>query len=179
MQRLLLSLLVFVWATAGAQVYKRVGPDGKVYFSDQPGPGAEQIDVAPPQTISLPPVPEKTDTAEQSGDTASEQQDDVKTLYTEFSIVSPSSGQGVRANDGNVLIRLSLQPELRRGHSIMLNVDGQDGEDVKTGGGMVIPLSNLSRGRHTVEATVVDHTGNVLIRTEPVSFNVLRVAAGG
>ena len=39
--------LVFVCATASAQVFKRVGPDGKVYFSDQPGPDARQIEVAP------------------------------------------------------------------------------------------------------------------------------------
>jgi hypothetical protein len=56
MQRLLLLLLVFICATANSQVFRRIGPDGQVYFSDQPGPGAEKIEVSPVQTIRLPPV---------------------------------------------------------------------------------------------------------------------------
>jgi len=170
MQQSLLFSLVFVTATAGAQVYKRTGPDGQVYFSDQPGPDAAEIEVAPAQTISMPPLPEQMRGARQ--------QDEASASYSEFSIVSPDSGEGVRANDGNVTVSLALQPELMAGHTVVLNVDGEDGEQV-TSGGRSIGLSNLSRGLHTVEATVVDAQGNALIQTGPVSFNVLRVAVGG
>ena len=107
MRAKLLIFLVFVCATASAQVFKRVGPDGKVYFSDQPGPDARQIEVAPAQTISPPPVPGQVETV-----------------------------------------------------------------------GMSVALSNLSRGRHSVEAVVVDDAGKVLIQTDAVGFNLLRVAAG-
>ena len=178
MQRILLLLLVFACATANSQVFRRIGPDGKVYFSDRPGPDAEQVDVAPAQTISLPPVPEQTNTAGQPSDVATGKQDDVTSLYTVFTIISPTSNQSVRANDGNVTVRLSLEPELRRGHVIALKIDGQDGEDIRTGNGMTIELSKLSRGRHTVEARVVDNEGNELIQAGPVSFYVLRAAAG-
>ena len=168
MQRIYLLLLMFVYATASAQVYKRIGPDGQVYFSDQPGPDAEQVEVSPAQAISLPPVPEQTG--------AAQQQREVVASYSAFTIVSPTSDQGVRANDGNVTVSLSLQPELMPGHAVMLNVDGEDGEQIK---GLAIELSNLSRGLHTVEATVVDAQGKALIQTGPVSFNVLRAAVGG
>jgi hypothetical protein len=170
MRRVVYILLVLVCATASAQVFQRTGPDGKVYFSDQPGPDAKQVDVPPAQTISLPAVPESTDPAQQTGDVTS---------YTEFTIVSPTSEQEVRANDGNIPLRLSLQPALAPGHTITLAIDGEDGNKIKTGDGMTVELSNLSRGRHTVEATVVDDTGNTLIQAQPVSFNVLRVAVGG
>ena len=162
--------LVFVCVTANAQVFRRTGPDGHVYFSDQPGPDAEQVDVTPAQTISLPPVPEQPDT----GTTG--QQDDAAPPYAEFTIVSPTSEQAVRANDGNVTVQLSLQPELIPGHTIALKIDGEDGEKINTGNGMAVELSNLSRGRHTVEARVIDEKGSVLIQTGVVSFNVLRVA---
>jgi hypothetical protein len=171
MQRIFLLLLVLVCATVSAQVYKRIGPDGKVYFSDQPGPDAEQVEVSPAQAISLPPVPEQTG--------AAQQQRDVVVSYSVFTIVSPTSDQGVRANDGNVTVSLSLRPELMPGHTVMLDVDGEDGEQIKTGDGLTIDLSNLSRGLHTVEARVVDAQGKALIQAGPVSFNVLRVAAGG
>ena len=162
---------MFVCATARAQVLKRDDPDGKVYFSDQPDPGARQIEVAPAQTISLPPA---TGQAESVGD-----QDQPASLYTAFAIVSPANEQEVRANNGNVMVQLSLQPELKPGHTITLTIDGEDGEAVKPGGGMSIALRNLSRGRHTVEALVVDDAGKVLIRTGAIGFNVLRAAVGG
>ena len=100
------------------------------------------------------------------------------TGYTGFSITSPTSDQGVRANDGNVTVHLSLQPVLQSGHTIVLNVDGEDGESTNSSSGLMIELNNLSRGQHTVMATVVDEDGKVLIKTETVTFQVLRVAGG-
>jgi len=171
MQRSLLLFLMLVCATASAQVYKRIGADGKIYFSDQPGADAREVDVAPAQAVSLPPVPRQTG--------AAQPQNDAGASYTAFTVVSPTSDQGVRANDGNVTVSLSLQPELMPGHTVMLNVDGEDGGQTKSSGGLIIELNNLSRGRHSVEATVVDAEGNALIQAGPVSFNVLRVAVGG
>ena len=172
MQRILLILLVFACATANSQIFKRIGPDGQVYFSDQPGPDAERVDVTPVQAISLPPVPEQTETV------AAATQGDATVAYTEFSITSPTSDQGVRANDGNVTVHLSLQPALQSDHMIVLNVDGEDGESANSSSGLMIELNNLSRGQHTVMATVIDEDGKVLIKTDPVTFQVLRVAGG-
>ncbi len=177
MRATLLLVTIFVCATAGAQVYKRIGPDGQVYFSDQPGPDAEPVELSPPQIISMPPLPERKVSAPQGGGGVDRQQDAAAFSYTRFSVVSPAHDQGYRANDGNITVRLSLEPELRTGHSVVLSVDGEDGEQVRTGG-MDIALSNLSRGRHTVSAQVVDEAGRVLIKTEPVGFYILRVAGG-
>ncbi len=178
MKRVSLLLLIFLCATASAQVFRRIGPDGQVYFSDRPGPDAEQVEVTPTQTISLPPVPERRGTASRPVGGATKQQGDSASSYTRFSIVSPINYEGYRANDGNVTVRLALEPELMPGHSIALNVDGEDGEKIRTGDGMAIELRNLSRGRHTVKATVVDRNGNAFIKARPVSFYVLRFAGG-
>jgi hypothetical protein len=178
MNRILLFLLMCACATASAQVFKRTGPDGEVYFSDRPAQDARQVDVSPAQTISMPPVPEQTDTREPADGEVPDQQGNSGSLYTEFTIVSPTSEQGVRANDGNVTVHLSLQPELKPGHEIALKIDGEDGQETNTGNGMTIELSNLSRGRHTVVAIVMDDEGNEMIQAGPVSFNVLRVAVG-
>lgn len=179
MKRISLFILIFLCSTASGQVFKRIGPDGQVYFSDQPGPDAKPVELGPPQVISMPPVPERRATARQSAGGATQQQGDSASSYTLFSIVSPINYEGYRANDGNVTVRLSLEPELMQGHSIAMNVDGEDGEKIRTGAGMAIELRNLSRGRHTVKATVVDRKGNALIKTRPVSFYVLRFAGGG
>lgn len=95
--------------------------------------------------------------------------------YTGFSITNPTNDQGVRANDGNVTIHMSIQPALQSGHMIVLNVDGEDGKSSKTSSNLTMELENMSRGLHTITATVVDKDGNDLIKTEAVSFHVLRV----
>jgi len=179
MQRLLLLLLVFICATANSQVFRQISPDGQVYFSNQQEPGAEKIDVPPVQTIRLPPVNGQVDPTVQPDDAVTEQQDDVTTAYTRFTIVNPTSEQSVRANDGSVTVYLSLQPELMPDHAITLKIDGEDGKEVFSGDSMTVQLINLSRGRHTVEVAVVGDGGNKLIQAGPVSFYVLRVAFGG
>ncbi|UCC56702.1 MAG: DUF4124 domain-containing protein [Gammaproteobacteria bacterium] len=176
MKRIFLLFLIFTCATASAQVYRRTGPDGQVYFSDRPGPDAEKVDVTPAQAISLPPVPEQADTTAQPGTGTPGQQEEAASLYTEFNIVSPASEEAVRANDGNVTVQLSLQPELATGHTITLKIDGEDGKGTRSADSMAIELNNLSRGRHSVEAMVIDDQGRVLIQAGPVSFHVLRVA---
>ena len=179
MQRILLLLLVFVCATANSQVFRRIGPDGQVYFSDQPGPGAEKVEVSPVQTIRLPPVNGQAGTTAQPDDAATGQQDKVTAAYTGFTIENPTSEQSVRANDGSVTVYLSLQPELMPGHAITLTIDGEDGKEIFSGDSMTVQLTNLSRGRHTVEVAVVGDRGNKLIQAGPVSFYVLRVTSGG
>jgi hypothetical protein len=171
MKRIFLLFLIFACATASAEVFRRVGPDGQVYFSDQPGPDAERIEVRPVPTVRMPtPVPETTVQPD-----AGQQEEDA-VAYTSFSIVSPASGEGVRANNGNVTVQMKLEPGLKSGHTIKLKVDGEDGKDMNAVDGMSVQLVSMSRGRHTVEAMVVDGEGNVLIQTEPVSFNVLRIS---
>ena len=98
--------------------------------------------------------------------------------YTGFSITNPTNDQGVRANDGNVTIHMSIQPALQSGHMIVLNVDGEDGKSSNATSDLTMELENMSRGLHTIIAIVVDKDGNDLIKTAPVSFNVLRVGGG-
>lgn len=177
MKRVFALWLILVCATASAEVFRRIGPDGEVYFSDTPTPGSERVNLGPAQTVSLPAVPRRSAGMGQAAGDASK---DTKSLpaYAQFTIVKPSSGQGVRANDGSVTVYLSLQPALMPGHTIELIVDGEDGEKIQSGDTLNFNLSNMSRGRHTVAAKVVDAHGKALIKTGPVGFYVLRVALG-
>jgi hypothetical protein len=173
MQRTVLLLLLAVCIPVSAQVYQRVGPNGEVYFSDQPGPDAIAVEVEPAQSIKLAPVPDRTETGQ-----SEEETQEAFPGYTAFSVTSPRADEGVRANDGNVTVEMSLKPGLQATHRIQLKTSGEDGEAVMTGDQAFVQLSNLSRGRHTVEASVIDDKGNTLIKAAPVSFNVLRFAGG-
>ena len=178
MKRLLTLSLLAVCASVSAEVFRQVGPDGSVTFSDTSTPGAERVRVEPAQTVTLPPVPTRATETEQSGDGA-KKADGSAPAYESFAILEPSNGQGIRANDGSVTVSLSLKPALAPGHKIELVLDGQDDEKVYSGSSLTFNLSQLSRGEHTVSARVNDASGKQLIETGTVSFNVLRVARGG
>ena len=176
MQLILIVCLTLASATVSAEIFRRIGPDGEVFFSDRPAPGAESVDVRPASTVRLPsarPPVDTTDTAEKGDGGQS-----MAPEYAQFSIVKPSHNQGVRANDGSVTIYMELQPPLMPGHTIELTIDGEDGEKIHAGETLNFNLSDMSRGRHVVTARVVDEQGNEQVKTGPVGFYVLRVALG-
>lgn len=173
MQRILIVCLLVASAMASAEIFRQIGPDGEVYFSDRPAPGAKSVDVRLAPTVRLPSA-NTSDTTEK-GDSGGPS---MVPEYAQFSIVKPSHNQGVRANDGSVTIYLELQPPLMPGHTIELSIDGEDGEKIRAGDTLNFNLSNMSRGRHVVSARVVDSEGKVQIKTGPVGFYVLRVALG-
>lgn len=177
MKLTILVIMLLASATSTAEVFKRVGPDGRIYFSDQPGPDATRVDLAPVQTFTPPSLPQRTGNAPETEDQYAGGRESSIT-YHQFSITSPTNDESVRANDGNVTIHFLLEPDLAPGHSITLNMAGEDGESKKTVNRLSVELSNLSRGHHAVIATVADEDGSILIQSDPVAFNVLRAALG-
>ncbi|MBT8428525.1 MAG: DUF4124 domain-containing protein, partial [Gammaproteobacteria bacterium] len=157
MQRFVAIFLLVASATASADVFRRVGPDGEVYFSDTPSPGSERVNLAPAQAVTLSNA--RRQPAETGQLTADAAKDESTHQYAQFEIVKPSYGQGVRANDGSVTVYLSLQPALKAGDIIELSVDGEDGAMIRSGGTLNFNLSNMSRGRHTVGARVKNARG--------------------
>jgi len=176
MQRFIAILLLIASVTASAEVFRRIGPDGEVYFSDTPSSVSERVNLAPAQLVTLSPPRRQSVEEPSAGDLANK---NLAHVYAQFEIVKPSHGQGVRANDGSVTVYLSLQPALRPGDVIELIVDGEDGPAIHPGETLNFNLSNMSRGSHTVAARVRSPQGEKLIETGPVRFYVLRVALGG
>ena len=67
-----------------------------------------------------------------------------------------------------------LKPELKKGDSIVILLDGSK---IGKGSSTSMQLANLPRGTHTIQAAVVDSKGNQLIQSNEVSFHLLRVTA--
>ena len=171
MKRLALITFVFLTSiTTAHQLYRHVGPNGEVYFTDQPSPDSVPVEISPMNVI--PALPSKATPPE------IEKPKIAIASYKYFNILSPTEDQGVRANDGNVIINLSLQPALRNDHTIKLNIDGEHSKLVRSGESLTVNLYNVSRGMHTIQAFVLDNSGNVLMHAGPVNFYVLRVAIG-
>ena len=172
MRTVLVLVLTTGFALAQTGVYKWVAPDGTVTFTDQPRPGAERLEIQEPQTVAPPAAINRG----LQGVRGAQARASAEASYTEFAIVSPTEDQAVRTNNGNVSISMTLDPSLHAKHVIVVSVDGQK---IGKGSSTSLQLQNLPRGTHTVQAAVVDEKGSEVIRTENVTFHVLRASAGG
>ena len=169
MKQLLLVLCVALASTAvqAQKVYKIIHPDGTVEFTDTPPPDA------PAQRIEVQPLNSAQPLAPPSG-SSSQSANGAPAGYSQFRITSPTDGESIRDNAGNVNIDLSLQPTLRRGDKIDLYLDGQS-----IGGGRAtgITLTDMDRGSHSIEAVVKNTNGQVVARSNSVTFTLQRRSA--
>ena len=154
----LIVLSLFAWASQAA-VYRWVDADGTVHFSDQPHAGAQEIMVEPLPTVPSVQAPRSKEVPA------------IRARYERFEVTKPAQGESIRANDGRVSVSLVLS----RGDRIDLALDGKPLPEV--GSALSFNLSNLARGGHTVQASVVDAAGNSVISTPAVTFYVLRAIA--
>jgi hypothetical protein len=163
--RLFLSLfLVFFFSCLNADtVYKTVDENGNVIFTDKPSEEAEEVKIQKLENTIGNPNPAKYRPSMPKSENDS-------TSYKSFSVSSPENGAGIRSNNGNVSISLSLEPGLNPGHKILVSMDGE-----QIGSGLAVSLQNVDRGTHSISAKVVDGNGKVLISTSS-SFSLLRAA---
>jgi hypothetical protein len=170
MKRPVLSLAALLACSAQAEVYRTVGPDGSVTFTDQPVQGAEPVNLPP---VSTYPAPRP---AAVEPDVQAESETDAAQPYTRFFIASPAAEATIRDNQGNVPMRVQLVPPLQaeRGHRIQFMVDGVDQGEPGTETG--ITFQSLDRGSHTLSARILDENGATLETTGPVTVFVLRAS---
>jgi archaellum component FlaG (FlaF/FlaG flagellin family) len=157
----LISVL-FLNCLSAETVYKTMDEEGNVIFTDQPSDEAEEIKIQKLETIKNPNTPKYT-----SRPTQEEQESD-SNYYESFTVTSPENGAGIRSNAGNVSISLAINPTLKRGHRIVILMDGKE-----VGTGLSASLQNVDRGTHSISAKVVDSNGKNIISTSS-SFSLLR-----
>lgn len=166
--RAVCGFLIMLWAVSGAaetELYKWVDKDGTVHFSDQPTAGAEKIKVKDVDTIpalkSPPAGPESPPAA---------------VTHYEITFTSPKAEETIRDNAGNVNVSVNLTPPLndKSGDTLQFSVDGQPQGD--SGMATQLTLTNLDRGTHTVQATVLDGANRPLTSAR-VTFYLQRFSA--
>ena len=163
------------------KVYRRYHPDGVVEFSDKPLKGGDELKVeeVPTYRFNLNNTPKDTGTAKTPAAATTPQASGQPKLrvekrqpgpYSKLAITSPARDQSIRANDGTVNVSFTLEPGLQAGHQLVYLLDGKPA--LKTS--QAKPLTNLTRGTHTLVLQVVDKSNHVLIYSDSVSFHVKR-----
>jgi hypothetical protein len=167
-----LLILVFGLAQAGeSRIYKTVDEHGNVVFTDIPPreeEPAEQIIIEDPNSFA----PEEADGPREQWIVEAEGEDtELIFSYQSLVIAAPEDDQAIRENAGNVSIVAVPSPRMLPGHRMRLLMDGQP---VREGTQTRFDLENVDRGTHVIATEILDGDGNVLIRSDDITFHLQR-----
>lgn len=165
MRILILMLLAVSSIAAADEVYRWVDKDGQVHYSDRPHEGAEIVTLSKAQTFSMPAV---KPTQRTKGKQDNSQKTD---SYSSVTIASPAPDEVLWGTDGKVKVSVSVQPQLRRGHRLMVYLDNKAVARL-TGNQREAELTEVFRGEHTLRAEVLDSTGSVVAKSNSAPFTV-------
>ena len=158
---LLLCLPALCWA---ATVYRWVDADGVVHFSDQPQPGAVKIQIREPQSYTPSPTP----AAGKSAPNAKPQTEAHDYQSCEVSVPGAGGDQSLM-NADSVTVSVQMQPGLRQGDQLIVQLDGTNLTPLNS---TRYEISPIDRGAHTATAIVRGSAGEVLCQSPVVNFFV-------
>lgn len=176
MSKWLISLMWLVAAAAqAADAWTWVDENGTRHYSDRPVEGATKIQLGPAQgfTPNRPAAPQ-AQAPQDSEQPAPER-------YRVFDVASPEQQETLWNIEGNLSVRLDVQPQLQPGHKIDVYLDGELKNLNATSTQFLVP--DVYRGMHTLQAVVYDSNGDELARSLAVTFMVRQTSiirpAGG
>lgn len=174
--KLLGIILLLLPLCAFSAVYKWKDSQGVVNYSDRPNPNSQSVDL-PPSTVSKNPNAAKKPTVNKttSLQAPSKLKQPVKKTYDTFSFKNLKNEQTFH-NQREIPVALSLKPELQPGDKIQLLLDGKiQGEPEASS---VLMLNNVDRGKHTLQAQVINKAGEVIKSTDTITLYIHYAALG-
>jgi hypothetical protein len=167
MKRKVLQLLICLLPAAvlAQTMYESKDKEGAV-FSDTPSPGAQPVDLPPPNVIDTP-----TPVQQQSQPAASG--------YTSITILSPQDQGTLHSNTGQFEVSLALTPALQSGNAISVSLDGTTLPTLRYSLQFDITPDEWQSAAadnvlHRLQVAIVDDSGNTLITADLVQFYVHR-----
>lgn len=158
---LLLMVMVAAPADAADEVYREIGPDGQIRYSDRP----PHRNARPLQFSTL------------SGPTSARG----KPFYSAEAlqaaarfavrVESPTPGQVLDAADGPAVIAATVMPGLVTGFGLIYHLDGRALTE-RPVDGLSLLLPPLPAGQYRVGVVLVDPQGRELARSPATAFNV-------
>lgn len=154
--------LLLTMPLMAANIWKWRDANGVVHFSDQPVPGAEQVNLQAPSTYAPSPVPEAMSASSSSS---------VAFNYSNVEIWKPSPDMTVANTAGVVSVAARVEPNLNSEHHLALYMDGRLVPGFPPQG-MEYDITEVDRGEHTLTLAVLDTKGKQIMLSSPVRFYV-------
>lgn len=164
---LLIACLIALPVTA--EVFTYVDAQGNRVYTDQPGSGnAKRVPMATSNRMSANPTGAAPMTAPKKTE--------AKALfhYDMLRILVPEPDATVRSSAGEIIVSVTSEPGLQRGHRYRLLLDGQP--TAEPGPSPVFALSNIDRGSHNLSVEILDEQGRTVERTANQPFHMLRIS---
>ncbi len=152
---------------ASAQVFTYIDAQGNRVFTDQPRPGnAKRVPLATSNRMAVP----------DSAPARSAKNPEQKPLfhYDLLRILVPEPDATVRSTAGEIIVSITSEPGLQKGHRYRLLLDGQP--TAEPGISPVFPLTNIDRGTHQLSVEVLDEHGRTVERTANQPFHMQRMS---
>jgi hypothetical protein len=138
------------------KVYKVVGADGSVSFSDQPNEKSETLMVAPVPTIpAIAPGGAKFTPPQIKSDK-------VYNRYSSLAILSPANDSAFYSGSGDVDVILDIKPALLESDQIQLFLDGNL---IRSNNQIQSRLQTVDRGTHKLRVKLVSSSGQVYMES--------------
>ena len=147
---------------AQAAIYQKIQRNGSVYFSDTLTENARLLRLKPINTYSTSPV------AKSSLQSEKNKLSEDKNRYKKFSIIQPHD-QETFQNQREITVTLQIDPDLQAGDKVMWFVDGKSYQQSTN---TQVVLKSLDRGKHTLQAKLLDENKQELMTTALVVFYV-------
>lgn len=165
---LLLALAAPVLSSTAAatDVWKWVDEKGITHYSDQPAAGATKIEVRSGNVVDSPPAGSFS-----GGSASAAAAQPADPTYRNFEIWRPEPNQSIINTGGQVNVEIRIDPGVQQQHTLNLLLDGRlvPGDSRNT---MSYTLQEVSRGTHNLTATVTDQRGQVIAKSNAVTFTL-------
>lgn len=164
---LLIACLIALPATA--EVFTYVDAQGNRVYTDQPGSGnAKRVPLATSNRMPANPTGASPVVA------AKKNEELPSFRYDMLRVLVPEPDATVRSNAGELIVSVTNEPGLQRGHRYRLLLDGQP--TAEPGLSPVFALSNIDRGSHNLSVEILDEQGRTVERTANQPFQMLRIS---
>jgi len=162
--------LLAAGSAIAATVWKWVDKGGVTHYSDQPVPGAIQIDLSV-QTYDAAEatIPVANRVAKSPNKAAAG-------TYLNIEISQPANEQTITGTGGQVSVGVRIEPGMQPGDSVRLDLDGQRVSEPNSAA-TNFELKEVARGTHTLSASVVTSDGRVAIQSAPITFFMFQQTA--
>lgn len=175
MKKLVLVVVcMFLFCVAYAQIFKWTDSQGVVHFSDQPHPGAKQLNM--PDTQSSTPPASQSGSAPAQDEQKTEQASSGEDKYRKLVIIQPINDATIRNNQGYIVVVVEMEPDLAGGDKLQMIFDGTPlGEPQSS---TLFQLNGINRGTHTIAIQIIKPDGTTLLTSDVITIHLHRPRVG-
>lgn len=177
MKHLLAIILFFLFACPNyAAIYQRSNSNGNVIYSDVPTNSSQPVNLPHSNATISTPTPPTTTTVTNMPTTlqptaapiSSATISTSKKPYTRFMITAPID-QETFQNQRDIPVTIAIEPSLQAGDVIQLFLDGKPTGEATTDLNQLV-LHQIDRGEHQIAAALLDDTGHLLKKVNPITI---------